>query len=466
MKWNLEQKLIVGGLCAALLLMGIISWISYQNAIQLIKSTERIKKTYTTLEYLAEVQATLNEAEAGRRGYLLFGTQVELERYNFAIARAFEILNALEQSLESRTSQKEHLQQLRSLIEERQKLYLKSNILFHLNPNELSPNHPMVIATSKNRTALQQVFVAIQSEEQSSLKIWIEHSNNDMQYRMAIENVGTMLSFTIFLIVYIVFYQQLLRRQKAERMQRKILQEKELSELKLEFLALVSHEFRTPLSVILGSAQLLKDNLENRVEQLQLRSLTRIESSAKSMKHMLADVLTIARADAGKLEYNPSWVELQSFCLNLVEDMQLSDRFQHTIKLIDLGNRTHGWLDEVSIYSVLSNLLSNAIKYSPIGSNIDFVLNGQVDMITFQIKDEGMGISSETQTILFEPFSRGANARGIVGTGLGLALVKRCLDLHQGKIMVDSHTGAGTTFTIHIPQPQSSPSQLSRDTIE
>ena len=136
MKWNLERKLIVGGLCSALLLMGGISWISYQNAIQLVKSTERVKKTYTTLEHLTEIQATLNEAESGRRGYLLFGTQVELDRYNLAIARLFKALNDLEQSLANKESQQDRLIQLRSLIEKRQQLYQISNALFRLYPTE------------------------------------------------------------------------------------------------------------------------------------------------------------------------------------------------------------------------------------------------------------------------------------------------------------------------------------------
>ncbi len=461
-KWNLERKLIVGGLCTALLLMGVISWLSYQNAVQLIKSTERIQIAYSTLENLALVQSTLNEAESGRRGYLLFGTQAELDRYNQAIATLFKIIDSLKSSLKDKPLQVERLQQLRSLIEQRQRIFQKSNILFRLNLSEYADNDPSVIASAKNRESLNQTFAVIQQDEKEFLDLSVARSSNNMQYRMAIESLGTLSSFGIFLLVYIVLYQQLIKRQEAERLHQKMSQEKELSELKLEFLALVSHEFRTPLSVILGSAQLLKDSLTS-LERSRLRSLNRIESSAKSMKQTLSDVLTIARADAGKLEYQPNWVELQSFCLNLVEDMQLSDQQQHSISLIDIGDRTHAWFDESLIYSALTNLLSNAIKYSPPESNIDLILDGQKEMIVFQVKDMGIGISPEDQENLFEPFSRGTNVKTVMGTGLGLALVKRCLDLHNSKITVESEVDRGTTFTIWIPHAPTQPSKTNSE---
>jgi signal transduction histidine kinase len=132
--------------------------------------------------------------------------------------------------------------------------------------------------------------------------------------------------------------------------------------------------------------------------------------------------------------------------------MQLDDQHRHSINLIDIGDRTHAWLDEALIYSVLSNLLSNAIKYSPEGSNIEFTLDGRKDLITFKVKDEGVGIEEEIQSVLFEPFRRGANVKNVNGTGLGLALVKRCLDLHQGQITYDSQIDKGTTFIVQIPQ--------------
>jgi signal transduction histidine kinase len=109
-------------------------------------------------------------------------------------------------------------------------------------------------------------------------------------------------------------------------------------------------------------------------------------------------------------------------------------------------------LDEKLLYSILSNLLDNAIKYSALETPVYFTLICEPDAVTFQIRDEGIGIDIPEQQKLYDPFSRGKNAREIIGTGLGLAVVKKCLDLHQGEISAESEVGKGTTFTVRIPQ--------------
>jgi signal transduction histidine kinase len=169
------------------------------------------------------------------------------------------------------------------------------------------------------------------------------------------------------------------------------------------------------------------------------------------MAKLLTDVLTLARAEAGKLECNLEPIEMQSFCLNLLEDIQLSQDKPHPIRLIKDGPCTHANVDEHLIYSILSNLLSNAIKYSPKQKEIIFRLSCYPEKLIFQIQDQGIGIPWENQTNLYQPFYRGQNVAHIVGTGLGLAVVKKCLELHHGHIRVNSHEGIGTTFTINIP---------------
>jgi signal transduction histidine kinase len=250
-----------------------------------------------------------------------------------------------------------------------------------------------------------------------------------------------------------------MKRQQVEMQQQKLLQDKELSELKLDFFSMVSHEFRTPLSIILGSVQLLDAEGQRPIEPRKLHNnLRRIQSSARLMTKMLTDILLVMRAEAGKLECRPELIDLEAFCLNLVEDLQLSNESNCTIKLDRQGERTHAELDEKLLYSILSNLLSNALKYSSKGGEVYFKFHCQPDEVMFEVTDRGIGIPPEDLRTLYQPFQRSSNVGKITGSGLGLAVVKRCIDLQQGQIEVNSAIGVGTTFVVKIPQsnPQSS----------
>jgi signal transduction histidine kinase len=190
-------------------------------------------------------------------------------------------------------------------------------------------------------------------------------------------------------------------------------------------------------------------------ESKKQKNLHRIQSSARLMTQLLTDILTLTRAEAGKLECRPELVDLESFCLNLVEDINLDSEPRHSIKFVSQGHCTHALLDEKLLYSILGNLLSNAIKYSPQGGNIHLILSCEPQAVIFQVKDEGIGIPKEDIEALYEPFYRSKNVGNIVGTGLGLAVVKKCLELHGGQISVESEVGSGTTFTLKIPQGDS-----------
>ena len=228
--------------------------------------------------------------------------------------------------------------------------------------------------------------------------------------------------------------------------------EKELSALKTRFFSMASHEFRTPLSTALAAAQVLEnsqqewDNTEKR-----LRNLHRIQDSVRNMVQLLDDILTINRAETGKLAFNPKSLALEAYCRHFVEEMQLNAGNLHQLTFSCQGKSQHVCLDEKLLRSMLSNLLSNAIKYSPQGGNISLSLQFQSDNLIIQVQDQGIGILMEDQKQLFEPFHRGKNVKTISGTGLGLVVVKKCVDLHQGNIFVSSEVGRGTTCVITIP---------------
>jgi PAS domain S-box-containing protein len=240
-------------------------------------------------------------------------------------------------------------------------------------------------------------------------------------------------------------------QKQAEELRHAWEAEKKLRRLQLRFFSMVSHEFRTPLSTILGSAQILKSAPQTWTEEKKLRNLSRIEMAAKNMTQLLDDLLTINRAESGKLEFNPQPIPLEPFCRRLVEDLPFTTNPKHQIKLAILGKCRIANLDEKLLRSILTNLLSNAVKYSPKGGQIHFLLKCESQSAIFQIEDSGIGIPPEDQNHLFELFHRGKNVNNLPGTGLGLSVVKKCLDLQGGTISINSEVGVGTTVIVTLP---------------
>ncbi|MBW4631080.1 MAG: PAS domain S-box protein [Iphinoe sp. HA4291-MV1] len=241
------------------------------------------------------------------------------------------------------------------------------------------------------------------------------------------------------------------RKQLEEEIKAALHKEKELNELKSRFVSMTSHEFRTPLSTILSSSELLEHYRHRWTEEKQLSHLRRIQSAVKHMTEMLNDILTIGKAEAGKLDFIPALFDLVEYCHYLVEELQLNVNNQHPINFSSQYDSMPCCMDEKLLGHILSNLLSNAIKYSPTGSTVRFTLALQERLAVFTIQDQGIGIPPEDLPHLFESFHRATNVGTIQGTGLGLAIVKKCVETHSGEITVKSEVGVGTIFTVTLP---------------
>lgn len=229
------------------------------------------------------------------------------------------------------------------------------------------------------------------------------------------------------------------------------LQESEaIKTLKSRVVSTISHEFRTPLTTILSSSELLEKYRHKLTEEKQLNHLHKIQAAVQRLTEMLNDVLTLENTEAEKLAFNPAPVNLVRFCRELVDRLQLS-LSQKSLIFNHKGEGTETWLDEILLRHILSNLLSNAIKYSPNGSAIVLNVVCQESEVNLEVIDRGIGISLEDRKRLFESFYRGNNVGNIPGMGLGLAIVKQCVDLHGGQIGVVSEVGIGTTFTVKLP---------------
>ncbi|HEY9670788.1 MAG TPA: PAS domain S-box protein [Waterburya sp.] len=258
-------------------------------------------------------------------------------------------------------------------------------------------------------------------------------------------------------------------RKLAElEIQKALQRERELGELKARFVSMTSHEFRTPLTTIHSSAQMLERYRHRLPEEKQLTHLGRIQAAVERMTDMLNDILLLGKAEAGKLEFSPTPLDLVQWCRHLVEDLQLVNKNQQIIHFTYHNNCTTAaqgisegdsselnpsllLLDEKLLRHILGNLLSNALKYSPPGSTVKFDVTCLDEQAIFQIQDQGIGIPPEDQSRLFESFYRAGNVDTVQGTGLGLAIVKQCVDLHRGEITFTSEVGKGTMFTVILP---------------
>ena len=250
------------------------------------------------------------------------------------------------------------------------------------------------------------------------------------------------------------------RKRVEDEIHRALRQEQELNQLKSRVISTVSHEYRTPLTVILGAAQVLeKYSTQLSAEQKQ-HLIGQIERSARNLSELVDLVLLANKDESGALSFKPVPLEVISFCYEILEEVRLL-RFFHHILIFDcdafksFGEATESddeiFLDPFLLRQILINLLSNAIKFSPEGGDIVLALARESNQVIFEVKDQGMGIAVEEQPRLFEAFYRGRNSENIQGSGLGLNIVKKFVELHHGNISVESEDTVGTAFTVRLP---------------
>jgi len=240
--------------------------------------------------------------------------------------------------------------------------------------------------------------------------------------------------------------------QQASMLEEKLAAERHLTQLQRNFVSMASHEFRTPLTIIDGHAgRLLKLCERVGIEEIGLRA-GKIRAAVLRMTHLIDRLLTSTRlVESGTALYvHPEEIDLRE----LVRDVcQLHREMSPGSRLIEEfgpGN-LRVTADPKLLSQVVDNLLSNAIKYSPGGGVIKIKLRAELGRVAIIVEDNGIGIPAQDLDRVFERYYRGSNVSGMVGTGVGLNLVKMVVDLHGGEIRVDSEEGKGTRFTIRLP---------------
>ncbi|HEY9853965.1 MAG TPA: ATP-binding protein [Leptolyngbyaceae cyanobacterium] len=241
------------------------------------------------------------------------------------------------------------------------------------------------------------------------------------------------------------------KHKEGKKIKSSLQEAKDSSEDKSRYFSIASHDLRTPLSIIQISAYMLENYDSLWDKQIKNKHFDRIKIAVKNMIQMLEDMLTLSKAESGKLKLKPSPCEAIGFCRSLIDELTVICSPKHQLIFESKETSIIANLDINLLRYMLTNLITNAIKYSPKGGTINLVVNSQQEQVIFRVEDRGIGIPPAYQAKLFQQFERGSNVGNIQGTGLGLFIVKEVVDLHGGKISVESQVGVGTTFTIYLP---------------
>jgi signal transduction histidine kinase len=237
----------------------------------------------------------------------------------------------------------------------------------------------------------------------------------------------------------------------SEEALRSLAREEELGAMKSRFVTTVSHEFRNPLAIILSCSDVLQRFEDKLPPEQRRRQLEGINSAVQRMAGMMEEVLMLGRAEAGRLHCEPRELDLAACCRRLTDETLSATSGRCPIQYEHHLPPQPALADPGLLQHILTNLLGNAVKYSPAGSPVSFNVSADGGDAVFVIADKGSGISSEDMEKLYEPFHRGSDTSEIPGTGLGLVIVKRCVEIHGGSISCESTPGAGATFTVRLP---------------
>lgn len=241
--------------------------------------------------------------------------------------------------------------------------------------------------------------------------------------------------------------------QSQSEVVRALEKERELNDMKSKFVTIASHEFRTPLATILSSASLIGRYIHTEEDEKRQKHVLRIKSAVNNLTEILNDFLSLGKMEEGQIRVVPVLTDLPQFCMGVIEHIKSITKEGQTI-IFDFEGPLQVWVDNQLLRNILLNLLSNASKYSDPGKEIILTASLEHDLLTIKITDQGIGIPEQDKEHIFDRFFRAHNAGNVQGTGLGLNIVKKYVDLMGGTIYFENAPGGGTTFTVVLPNAE------------
>ncbi|HTF16755.1 MAG TPA: ATP-binding protein [Chryseolinea sp.] len=244
---------------------------------------------------------------------------------------------------------------------------------------------------------------------------------------------------------------ELLVAERTHDLHQALLKEKDLVEMKNKFVTIASHEFRTPLSTISFAAESIKNYFHQLSPDEIQRKLIKIADQATHMNNLLEDILTLGKAEAGKIKLKRISVDLKEFIDSLIEECRVTVKESRKIDFIYTCATGKMMIDDKLMRNIFINLLTNALKFSKSDTTVTIEISDLNDTLLIQVTDEGIGIEKSELSSIFESFQRGSNVSVVQGTGLGLSILKKAVEIMNGTIEVKSTINCGSSFLVMIP---------------
>jgi PAS domain S-box-containing protein len=367
---------------------------------------------------------------------------------------------------EKDSSIREKAERLRTIFENTHQSFIlldtKSRIVdFNANANtmatdifgaHLTPGAPILdFLSAKNRAEMAEWIYVVKCGENVQAEINIhtaDEQDNWFEFHLTPVYNDDMQLIGIF----INFFDIQLRKKSEEEIRIALKLEQELSRLKSQFVSSVSHEFRTPLASISSNVQLLHHSSAKWDEIRRENTFNRIYASIEHMTSLIENASLLGKGQSGMHKFEPVSSDVIKLCMQVIEETESNFVQKGRVKFTTQLTEMEALLDINLTKHILINLLNNALKYSDVKTIVNFELEHKnSNMLLFTIEDHGIGIDGESMKNIFEPFIRGNNVGSIAGTGLGMAIVKQCVDIHNGTIKVESSLGKGTKVRVKLP---------------